>query len=434
MRFTSTRNKTLNVGFEQAIRDCLPADGGLYIPAEIADLRRWILYTNKETTYASVAGALTLACINEEFSPIICETIASHAFPYEPVLRQLDTNLFMLELFHGPTGWQRDFGVDYLVESLETILRLNGNTAVFLDVTKSAFGAILARALKGKKCIKAVVLFPKGEVKGLTEEDYVWNGGNIYPVEIDGTEDDCRRIVRTIFADRSIVEKYHLTVANTANIGRLISQAFFYPFAFSRLKEMVTGDIYYAMSASNFSNVVAGLYSWRLAMPVSGFIVPATDSLTVDPLDNCTMLDAVVPLDKREPADPSDPSNLERLEEVFSANPGMMRNLIYPAKVTDEETVESVKELFMKYKVYADKSTARAYTAAKKHSELVEQDGGALVILAKNHPSLSSAYISHCLGEAPEMPANVAAGIKPVSLNRPLLHTGSDILTVLSSL
>src|SRR5574344_1789203 len=134
MRFTSTRNKTLNVGFEQAIRDCLPADGGLYIPAEIADLRRWILFTNKETTCASVAGAPPLACINEEFSPIICETIASHAFPYEPVLRQLDTNLFMLELFHGPTGWQRDFGVDYLVESLETILRLNGNTAVFLDV------------------------------------------------------------------------------------------------------------------------------------------------------------------------------------------------------------------------------------------------------------------------------------------------------------
>jgi threonine synthase len=434
MRFTSTRNKNLNVGFEQVIRNCLPSDGGLYIPAEIGDLRRWILYTDETTTYSSVAGALTLACINEEFSPIICETIAAHAFPYAPVLRQLDRNLFMLELFHGPTGCERDFGVDYLVESLETILQLKDSSAIFIDVTKGTLGAVLARALKGKKYIKSVVLFPRGQVCGLSEADYAWNGGNIYPVEIDGTEADCRELVRKIFADRSVVENYRLTVANTANIGRLLPQAFFYPFAFSRLKKQVTGDIYYAVAPGNFSNVVAGLYSWRLAMPVSGFIVPATDSLTVDTLGNCAVLDSVVPLNEREPCDPSDPSNIERLEEVFSANPGMMRNLVYPAKVTEAETIASVKELFMKYKVSVDRDTAMAYCAARKHAQLVEQDGGALVVLAKNHPSFSSEYICHCLGECPDMPENVAGSIKPVILGRPLMRTSGEIMKVLESL
>jgi threonine synthase len=262
----------------------------------------------------------------------------------------------------------------------------------------------------------------------------IWNGGTIYPVELDGTEADCRNIIRSIFSRRALVEKYGLTVANTANIGRLIPQAFFYPFAFSRLKKKVRGDIYYALSPGNFSNVVAGLYSWRLAMPVAGFILPATDSLTVDPLGNCTMLDSLVPIGSREACDPSDPSNLERLEEVFSANTGMMRNLVFPAQVSESEAVAAVKELFIKYGIYADRDTAMAYAAALKHSELVDQDGGALVVLAKDHPALSAAYISHCLGEAPLMPDNVAASMKPVNLNRPLLHSEEELIAVLDTM
>ncbi len=434
MRFTSTRNNETDVGFEQAIRFCMPDDGGLYIPSGSADLRKWILYSNEQTSYASVAGAMTLAYINEEFSPVICETIATHAFPYEPVLRKLDDSFYMLELFHGPTGWQRDFGTHYLAESLETILRLKDSTAIFLDATHTAFGAVLAHALKGKKRIKSVILFPKGQVRGLTEQDYIWNGGNVYPIEVDGDESACRSIIRQIFADRSFASALNLTVANTANIGRLLPQTFFYPFAFSRLKNMVHGSIYYALAPESFGSVVAGLYSWRLAMPVSGFIVPATDSLGSDALGNCTMLDAVVPLEQREPADPSAPSNLERLEEVFRVSPAMLRNLVFPVQVDDAEVEQAVKELYMNYHVYAGRNTAMAYAAAKKGGRQNVQPGDAVVVLAKNHPSLDAEYIRHCLGEAPAMPDTVAAAVAPVQLRRPRLSSVEDVKCVLSSL
>lgn len=434
MRFTSTRNKKLNVGFEHVIRDCMPADGGLYVPADVNDLRRWILFTNEQTTYASVAGALTLACVNSEFSPIICEAIATHAFPYEPQIKQLDSSLYTLELFHGPTGWHRDFGVSYLIEALETILLMKESTSVILDVTTSSLAASLASALKGKKQIKAVLLFPKGRVSGLSEADYAWNGGNIYPIEIDGTMNDCHAIVRSIFANHRNVEKYNLTVANTANIGRLFPQTFFYPFAFSRLKQHVNGDIYYALAPGNFSNVVAGLYSWKIAMPVSGFILPATDELSVDPAGNCTMLDSVVPVEQREPSDPSSPSNIERLEEVFSANTTLMHNLIYTAKVTEQETVDCVKELFMKYHIYADRNTASAYAAAKKKQNLIFQDDGTLVLIARDHPTIDADFIRRCIGEAPQMPQNVADALRPVQLKKPLIKSEADVLKIIQDI
>lgn len=430
MRFTSTRNKKLNIGFEQAICDCMPSDGGLYIPADVNDLRRWILFTDKTTTYASIAGALTLACVNEEFSPIICEAIATQAFPYEPQIKQLDSSLYTLELFHGPTGWHRDFGVSYLIETLETILLMKDSQAVILDVNTSAMASSLAQALNGKKHIKAILLFPKGEVKGIEEKDYIWNGGNLYPIEIDGTLEDCNKIVSTIFSNHELVQKFNLTVANTANIGRLFPQTFFYPFAFSRLKGQVHGDIFYALPPGNFSNVVAGLYSWKIAMPVSGFIVPATDSLTVDPAGNCTMLDSLVPINLREPSNPSSPSNLERLEEVFSANTSLMHNLIYASKVTEQDVVNAAKELFMKYHIYADNDTASAYAAALKQKELIEQDDGTIVLIARDHPSLDKGFIRRCTGEEPLMPENVANSIRPTQTGKPTIKSIDEVIKI----
>ena len=284
MRFTSTRNKARTVGFAEAVLHCMPNDGGLYVPCDTEDLRRWILYTDKTTSFASIAGTLTSAFIKDEFSPIICETIATKAFPFEPAVRRLDDTHFMLELFHGPSGCHRDFGIAYLTACLETILQMRDSSATILAVTRRETGAVLAQELRGKKRIKAVVVCPKGNVYGMEESDYCWNGGNMYPVEIDGTEDDCRNLVRGIFSDRDFSEAHRLTVANTANIGRLLPQAFFYPFAFSRLKGEVPGDMYYALAPGNYSNIVAGLYSWRFALPLNGFFIPATDALTVNAL------------------------------------------------------------------------------------------------------------------------------------------------------
>ena len=434
MKFTSTRNKSLSVGFSQAVLNCMPDDGGLYVPFETEDLRRWILYTDENTSFSSLAGSLTSAFIKDEFSPIICETIATRAFPFSPEIKQLDENLFLLELFHGPTGIHRDFGISFLVSCLETILQLKGEKALFLDVSTGELGASLAYALRGKKNIRAVLVYPKGTVTGLSDEDFYWNGGNIYPVEVDGTEKECYDIVRAVFAEKQFVLKNALTVANTANIGRLLPQAFFYPFAFSRIKNKVNSSIFYALAPGNYSNVVAGLYAWQFALPLNGFILPATDSLTIDPVGNPILLDSVVPLAKRIAADPSEPSNIERLEDIFSANSLMMKHFLYPYAISDDDVNDAAKELFLKYKVYADRHTARAYAASVLHEKVNSGEPYATVLVARDSPSLSEEFVRHTVGEVPEMRESVRNSLKAVDLSRECVSSPEELKRIIETL
>ena len=434
MQFTSTRNSNLKVSFSQAVRDCIPDDGGVFVPSSIEDMRRWIYYIDETTSFASIAGSLTSALMHEEFSPIICETIATAAFPVEPVVKQLDGSLFMTEMYHGFTGCHRDYGVSYLVSYLETTLQLKGGKAVFLDFTHGGLGALLSKILKGKKNIKAVLVYQKGTVRGLDEESLVWNGGNIYPVEMEGSEAEIKAAISEVFADREFVQANGLTVANTTNVCRLLGQIFFFPYSFAQVKKKFNGEFYYAMGAGNYGSLMAGLYSWRFALPVNGFYVPSTTALARSANGSPVVLDSLVDLKVRGETNPAVPANLERLESFFGKNEMMMRNFIYPCDVSEEQRDAAAKELYMKYGIFADKETASAYAVVKENCSEVFDEDGAFILTAYNHPSLSSDYCRHLIGEAPEMPDEIKASFVPVQLRRPVIASVEELKKIAGSL
>lgn len=434
MKFTSTRNSNLKVSFSQAVRDCIPDDGGVFVPSSIEDMRRWIYYIDETTSFASIAGSLTSALMHEEFSPIICETIATAAFPVEPVVKQLDGSLFMTEMYHGFTGCHRDYGVSYLVSYLETTLQLKGGKAVFLDFTHGGLGALLSKILKGKKNIKAVLVYQKGTVRGLDEESLAWNDGNIYPVEMEGSEAEIKAAISEVFADREFVQTNGLTVANTTNVCRLLGQIFFFPYSFAQVKKKFNGEFYYAMGAGNYGSLMAGLYSWRFALPVNGFYVPSTTALARSANGSPVVLDSLVDLKVRGETNPAVPANLERLESFFGKNEMMMRNFIYPCDVSEEQRDAAAKELYMKYGIFADKETASAYAVVKENCSEVFDEDGAFILTAYNHPSLSSDYCRHVIGEAPEMPDEIKASFVPVELKRPVVSNASEIRKIIEGL
>ncbi len=431
MIFTSTRNDKLEVSFSRAVKDCLPKDGGVFVPSPNAfeDLRRWIYYINEQTSFTSIAGTLTSAFMQNEFSPIICQTIAEKAFPFSPVITQLDENIFNLELYHGYTGCYRDFGVSYLCSYLETTHELNGGNSVFVDFTHGELGTLLAKVLRGKKHIKAVLVYEPGSVRGLENEDYVWNGGNILPLEMEGTEAQIKKTIARLFEDKDFVAAHNLTLANTTNVCRLMAQVFHFPYAFAQIKNKVDGDIFYSLEAGNYGMLAAGLYSWRFAMPVNGFYVPATPALGVDAAGYAQILDSFVSLKKRDGADPVFPANIERLEAFFGSNSLMIRNFVFPSAVSEREREKAAKELFIKYGVFADPGTASAYAAAKESVELAQggESDGALVLVSQNHPALSGRYCRLVVGETPDMPENIAATLKPVRLDRAVIKDEQEL-------
>lgn len=430
MIFTSTRDNSLSITFSQAVKDCLPADGGVFVPSAnaIEDLRRWIYYIDEKTSFTSVAGTLTSAFLKDEYSPIICQTIAEQAFKFSPVVRQLDDNLFNMELYHGYTGTHRDFGVSFLCSYLETTHELYGGSSVFVDFTHSEQGALMAQVLRGKKHLKAVVVYKKGTVAGLIDSDYIWNGGNILPIEMEGSEADIINAIRVVLKDTEFAEAHNLTVSNTTNVCRLMAQVFFFPYAFAQIKNKVDGDIFYALESGNYAPLVAGLYSWRFAMPVNGFYLPATASLCRDVSGNPVVLDSFVDITKRGDVNPVTPANLERLEAFFGNNGLMMRNFVFPTTISEKAREKAAKELFMKYGVFADKGTASAYATIKENAaETSYGDDGSFILVSQSHPSLSSDYCRHVIGEVPEMPETIRESIRPVQLKGNVITSSEEL-------
>lgn len=427
MNFTSTRNENLSVKFSQAVRDCIPADGGVFIPTDIMDLRRWIYYIDKKTSFTSLAGTLTSAFIGDEFSPIICNKIAMDAFPFEPVVKQLDDRLFLMELYNGYTGYHRDYGVSYLCSYLETTSELKGGNALFLDFTHGGLGAVLANTLRGKKHVKAVLVYQKGTVRGLDESDLFWNGGNIYPVEMEGSEEQIKAEIAKVFADRAYVHKNALTVANTTNGCRLLGQVFFYPFSFAKIKERIYGDLYYALDAGNYGTLTAGLMSWKFALPTNGFIVPSTNALSHDSGGNPVILDSFVDISARSAVNPVIPANLERLEYFFGNHGMMLKNFVYPVAVSDQKSELAAKELYIKYGIYCDEQAARAYAAAKETASDILDDDGAVVLFSYSHPAIHSDFSRHAIGESPEIPEIMRYSLIPNEIGRPLANGAEDL-------
>lgn len=434
MKFTSTRNRQLQVSFSQAVNDCVPSDGGVFVPSGIEDLRRWIYYIDENTSFSSIAGSLTSALMNDEFSPIICETIATQAFPFEPKINQLDDNLFFMELYNGFTGSHRDYGVSYLCSYLEATNQLTGKQTILLDYTNGGLGSLLAKVLRGKKNIKAVLVYKKGTVIGLKPEDYVCNGGNIYPVEMEGDETYIKGCISKIFEDKDFIHAKNITVANMTNVCRLLAQVFHFPYSFAQIKNKVHGDVYYAVDSGNYGSLIAGLYSWRLAMPVSGFFVPSTPSLCANARGEPVVLNSMMNIKDRTQSTPVNPANIERLESFFEKNSLMMRNFVFPVNISEKQREVAAKELFMKYGIYADKDTARAYATIKERGKEVFDDECSIVLMGLKHPCLSSDYCRHVLGEVPKMPENIKESLTPVRLDSKIIKDEKELKVILKGI
>lgn len=394
MKLASTRNPGCVVGFQEAVLHSLPPDGGLYQPVSEADLRPWILYLDETKDFASVAGTLTSALLKDELSPAICERLAFKAFSgLSPVLRELEEDLHLLELFHTPSGTHQDFGAMWLASALEHILTIRGKNATVLASAAGPVAASLGAAFAGKKHIRLVLVCasPSAGIP-LDPAWLVQNGGNVLAAETAASVRDVRRIVREVYADPVMQEKYALTLANTANIGRLLPQIFFYMFAFSRLRKKTRGDIFYAVPSGNCANLTAGLYAWKYSLPVNGFITDASPALPGSGDRRQTAADAEYEI----------PSNLERLDQVFVLNPLLRQGFVFPFDITESEIHTLRREVRQNFGVWLDRDTAKAFAAAMEFRKSREEEGS-VVVFANDDPGFSADEVRAACGDAPEL-------------------------------
>jgi len=366
MQFRSTISSEPLVSFKDAVLNCLPADGGLYVPDQAMDMRQLFLYMNEETSFPDLVAAVTPSLLEGNLNPFSASRIAESAFNFEPELIRLDDDYSLLNLYNGPTGLFKDFGIAFFAAALEELQKDAGHSLV-LAATHGDTGASMAHAFRGRKGMGAVLAYPLGPILGLDPATFVPNGGNIIPIQIQGTLDDCQRLVEGAIKDRAFAERYNITSANSINPGRLLPQTFYYLYAFNQIKARLSGALAFSVPCGNFGNLIAGLYAWKFGMPVNGFIAAMNannalgDFIRGEPFAPQPLITTQSPS-----LDVAIPSNLSRLASFYQEAPAVMRNMVYPAAIDDALTLRTIEQVGKKYGIPIDSHTAVAFAAAEQ--------------------------------------------------------------------
>jgi threonine synthase len=403
MQFRSTRSKEPLVSFKDAVLRCLPLDGGLYVPASVIDMRQFFLYMDTDTSYPDLVSTLAPALLQGELNPFSAARVVESAFDFEPELKQLDDNFSVLNLYNGPTGVFKDFGIAFLAAVMEELLKNNGQVMI-LSAAREDMGVSVTHAFSHRRGITSVILFPSGPVRGLDPKSYVSNGGNIIPIQIRGTFDDCQRLITQIISDRPFAERYGITSANAINVGRLLPQAFYYLYAFVKLKKFLKGDLVFSVPSGNFGNLIAGLYAWKMGMPVNGFIAAMNANNAFGNFIKGRGFKAGKLIQTNSPAlDVSFPSNYERLVSFYDEAPAVMRNMVYPAAIDNTATIASIEKAWKLYRIMLDSHSAVAFAAAQRLTQDKEFNGH-VVVLATGHPAKQAELVREATGQPIEIP------------------------------
>jgi threonine synthase len=406
MQFRSTKTLEPQVSFKEAVLRCLPEEGGLYVPSSVPDMRQFFLYMDEKTTYPELVATVAPSLLAGDLNPLSASRTAESAFDFEPELVPLDDDFSLLKLYNGPTGVFKDFGVAFLAALLEELPKNDGQTMV-VSAVRGETASSIARAFQGRS-LTAVLLFPSGTVRGLDPSTFAPNG-NIIPIQIRGTFDECQALVTELINDRPFAERHNITSANTINPGRLLPQAFYYLYAFIKVKKILKGDLVFSVPSGNFGNLISGLYAWKFGMPVNGFIAAMNANDAFGGFIKGGKFKPHSLIKTYSPAlDVTHPSNYERLLSFYEESPAVMRNMVYPAAISDDATLEAMKLAWKRYNIELDPHGAVAFAAALQYHESGDRDAHT-IILATGHPAKEADLFQKATGRTIEVPERLKA-------------------------
>ena len=385
MQYYSTNNRNNKVSFRTAIMQGLAADKGLYMPELIPNLKIDIVNNLQTFSFQEIAFKISKNFIDDEINNNDLENIIKSSISFDAPLVKLSKKLNILELFHGPTLAFKDFGARFMARTMEHFLQTESREITILVATSGDTGSAVANGFFNVNGINVIVLFPKGKISKFQEQQITTLGKNIKAVAIDGTFDDCQKIVKNAFSDTSIKDKINLSSANSINIGRLIPQSFYYFESFRQLEEK--NNIVYSVPSGNLGNLTAGLFAKIMGLPIKKFIA-ATNSNDVftEFIDTGVFNSRASVQTLSNAMDVGDPSNLARIIDLYKNNHSNITDIIYSKSYSDEQTVDKVKLIHDDFNYIIDPHGAVGVLALDDYIANVDNTVNG-VVLETAHPA-----------------------------------------------
>ncbi len=368
MQFYSTNNKALRVSFQEAVFNSLPEDKGLYMPEAIPQLDPYFIKNIQQYSFQEIAFTIAKAFIGDDIPEQDLKEIVNDAINFDAPVRFLDAETAVLELFHGPSYAFKDFGARFMSRIMGYFSQKGDQLLDVLVATSGDTGGAVALGFLGVEGTRVTILYPKGKVSKVQEEQLTTNGQNIRALEVEGTFDDCQALVKQAFNDKELNGVLRLTSANSINIARLIPQTFYYFWTYAQLKSQGMEEIVFTVPSGNFGNIGAGLLAYKMGLPVSHFVAATNVNDTVPRFLKNGQYEPKPSVQTLANAmDVGNPSNWVRIQDLFDQDLAQLKAQISSYTYDDQETVEGMEELFEKYKYVACPHTAIAYLASKAY-------------------------------------------------------------------
>ena len=433
MNYFSTRDKSLKFKFKDIFLRGLAPGGGLFLPSEIKKYNKEDLIKLSQLSYNELATEIIFNfCSNDiskdELSALITKSYSSFKENEVVKLKEIG-NINLLELYHGPTLAFKDIAMQVIGNMYDHLQVARTKTVNIVVATSGDTGSAAIAALRNRKNINLFVLHPHKKISNIQRKIMTTIGGaNIYNIAIEGSFDDCQKIVKELFNEDEFRAKINMSGVNSINWARIVCQIVYYFYSFLRLKK---NNISFSVPTGNFGDIYAGYVAKKMGLPINKLIVATNKN---DILQRVINTGEYKPDSVKPSISPSMDiqvaSNFERLlfyilEENDSRVGSLMNDLstkslfnlekkeiekikkdFEAVKITDEETLNIIGEIYKEHKFIIDPHTATGFGAAKSFKNL-----GDIVVLGTAHPYKFSDTIKKAIGKNLDSPEHLKLNI-----------------------
>ena len=387
MKLYSTNDPNNQVSFKDAVFNSMPQDKGLYMPVSIPRLDDKFLNNLDQYSLPEIAFHVAQTLLGDDIPAEDLKAIIYDAINFYAPIVKLEDNVYVLELFHGPSLAFKDFGARFMSRVMSYFLEEGEKQLDVLVATSGDTGGAVALGFLGVPNTRVTILYPKGKVSDIQELQLTTNGQNIRALEIDGTFDDCQALVKQAFTDNELNKQFRLTSANSINIARLIPQTFYYFNAYAQLLKLGKSKAIFAVPSGNFGNIGAGLLAWKMGLPVEQFIAATNANDTVPAFLKSGVYEAKPSVATLSNAmDVGNPSNWVRIADMFKDDMDELKKLVTGYSFDDSETLDAIKEVDAEYNYIVCPHTAIAWKALKDYQKQHPDSEATGIFLSTAHP------------------------------------------------
>jgi threonine synthase len=403
MIFHSTKNKDLTATLEEAVFRSLPSDNGLYMPNNIPQIDPDFLNTIEYRSFKEIAVEVAYTLLSEDISREDITAIIKKAYDFDAPAVKITPNDFVLELFHGPSMAFKDFGARFMAGLMSHFL-LRSQTAIkILVATSGDTGGAVAQGFYKVPGVSVTILYPSGKVSDIQEKQLTTLGHNITAIEVDGTFDDCQKLVKEAFLDSELTSKFNLASANSINIARLIPQSFYFFSTYAQLKTLGK-PLVFSVPSGNFGNLSAGLLAYRMGLPVQQFLAATNLNNAVPRYLESGLFEPVPSIESISNAmDVGNPSNFVRMTRFFNDDWNLVKEKVSGYFFNDEQTKKTMRQIFETTNYVLCPHTAVAYKALEEFRQQSVSDFTG-VFLSTAHPAKFVDLVEETLGKSIEIP------------------------------